>query len=330
MKHNKLKFILILGLFFISFIAKSSTILNVSYDPTRQLYQEINPIFAQAWREKTGQIVNIEQSHGGSGKQTRAVIDGLDADVVSLALSYDIDAIANAGLVDKNWQKQFPNRSTPYTSTIVFLVRKGNPKNIKDWADLVRPGVEIITPNPKTSGAARWTYLAAWGFALTKSGNENEARSFVKSLYRNTKIMPSAAREATTIFAVKGLGDVLVSWENEAFLVSDRFKGQFEIVIPSKSILVEPSVAIVDKVVDRKKTREQALAYLNFLYTKPAQEIIAKNYYRPTDKDILKKYQAQFKQLALFTVDEMFGGWQKAHNVHFKEKGVFDQLIESK
>ncbi len=311
-------------------IAKSATILNISYDPTRQLYEEINPMFAQYWKEKSEQLVSIDQSHGGSGKQARAVIDGLEGDVVSLALSYDIDAIANTGLINKNWQKQFQNRSSPYTSTIVFLVKKGNPKKIKDWGDLVQPGVEIITPNPKTSGAARWSYLAAWGFALNKSGKDDQARAFVKSIYRNTKIMPSAAREATTVFAVRGLGDVLVSWENEAYLVSDQFKNKFEIVVPSMSILAEPSVAIIDKVVDRKKTRELAQAYINFLYTKKAQEIIAKNHYRPTDKDILKKYQTQFKPVKLFTVDEVFGGWQKAHNTHFKEGGVFDQLIESK
>ena len=307
------------------------TLLNVSYDPTRELYQDINPAFARYWKAKTGQTVTIEQCHGGSGKQARSVIDGLQADVVTLALAYDIDAIAqNAGLLPANWQKRLPDNSTPYTSTIVFLVRKGNPKHIKDWRDLIKPGVSVITPNPKTSGGARWNYLAAWAYALKQpGGSESTARDFVKRLYKNVPVLDSGARGATITFGERGMGDVLIAWENEAFLsVKELGADKVEIVAPSLSILAEPPVSIVDKVVDKKGTRAVAQAYLEYLYTPEAQEIEAKNYYRPRLDAVAKKYASVFPKIKLVTIDEVFGGWQNAQKTHFADGGVFDQIYE--
>jgi sulfate/thiosulfate-binding protein len=304
------------------------TILNVSYDPTRELYREFNAAFAQHWKARTGQGVVVNQSHGGSGKQARAVIDGLDADVVTLALAYDIDAIEQSGLVAPGWQKRLPHNSAPYTSTIVFLVRKGNPKGIKDWADLVKPGVSVITPNPKTSGGARWNYLAAWGWALRQpGGSEARARDFVTRLYRNVPVLDSGARGATTTFVQRGLGDVLLAWENEAYLAMDELgKGTLEIVAPPSSILAEPPVAVVDKVVDKKGTRAVAEAYLQFLYTPAGQEIAARRHYRPRLEAVTAKHAAAFAKVALFTIDEVFGGWPKAQKAHFADGGVFDQI----
>ncbi|HMU97124.1 MAG TPA: sulfate ABC transporter substrate-binding protein [Elusimicrobiota bacterium] len=311
--------------------AKETKLLNVSYDPTRELYQDVNKAFADFWKNQTGEIVTVEQSHGGSGKQARAVIDGLDADVVTLALAYDIDAVAEkSGLLPKNWQSRLPHNSAPYTSTIVFLVRKGNPKNIKDWEDLVRPRVSVVTPNPKTSGGARWNYLAAWGYALKKFANdEPKAKDFVTRLFKNVPVLDSGARGATVTFVERGIGDVLVAWENEAFLaVNEGGKGRFEIVVPSVSILAEPPVALVDKVVDRHGTRKTAEAYLKFLYTDEAQEIVARNYYRPRSAAVAAKHAGDFPTLRLFTIDELFGGWQKAQKVHFADGGVFDQIYQ--
>jgi sulfate transport system substrate-binding protein len=311
--------------------AAGVTLLNVSYDPTRELYQEINTAFAVQWKAKTGQDVTISQSHGGSGKQARAVIDGLPADVVTLALAYDIDAIAeNARLLPKAWQARLPQNSTPYTSTIVLLVRKGNPKQIKDWNDLVRPGVSVITPNPKTSGGARWNHLAAWGYALRQSkGDEAKARAFVAALYRNVPVLDSGARGSTTTFVQRGIGDVLIAWENEALLAVEKLgKGQFEVVIPSVSILAEPPVALVDKVADRRGTRKVAEAYLQFLYTPDAQEIAAKHYYRPRLDAVRAKYASRFPAVTTFTIDEVFGGWAKAQKIHFADGGVFDQIYQ--
>ena len=308
---------------------KEITLLNVSYDPTRELYQEVNQAFAKQWKEKTGQMVVIHQSHGGSGKQARAMIDGLDADVATLALAYDIDALfQKGGLISKNWQSKLPNNSAPYTSTIVFLVRKGNPKGIKDWEDLARPGISVITPNPKTSGGARWNYLAAWGYALKKwNGDETKAREWIAKIYKNVPVLDTGARGAATTFVERGIGDVLVGWENEAFLaVNELGKDQLEIVIPSVSILAEPPVTVVDQVAKRHGTTEVAKAYLEFLYTEEGQEIIAKNYYRPRSEAVLKKYADRFLQIPLFTIDELFGGWQKAQAVHFAEGGIFDQI----
>jgi sulfate transport system substrate-binding protein len=306
------------------------TLLNVSYDPTRELYQDLNAAFARAWRAKTGQDVTINQSHGGSGKQARAVIDGLEADVVTLALAYDVDAIArNGGAVKPGWQARLPHNSAPYTSTIVFLVRKGNPKGIKDWSDLVRAGVSVITPNPKTSGGARWNYLAAWGYALQKAGgDESKARDFVARLFRNVPVLDSGARGATTTFTQRGIGDVFLSWENEALLAREKLgRDKFDIVLPSVSILAEPSVAVVDKVVDKRKTRALAQAYLEFLYTPEGQEICAKHFYRPRDAATAAKYTQQFPDLRLFTIDDaMFGGWTEAQKKHFADGGVFDQI----
>lgn len=307
------------------------TLLNVSYDPTRELYQDINAAFANYWKAKTGQTVAIEQSHSGSSKQARAVIDGLQADVVTLALAYDIDAIAqNAGLLPADWQKRLPQNSTPYTSTVVFLVRKGNPKHIKDWDDLVKPGISVITPNPKTSGGARWNYLAAWGYALKQpGGNEATARDFVTRLYKNVPVLDSGARGATTTFGQRGIGDVLIAWENEAFLsIKELGADKVEMVVPSVSILAEPPVSIVDKVVDKKGTRAVAQAYLEYLYTPEAQEIVAKNYYRPRLEAVSKKYAATFPKIKLFTIDEVFGGWQKAQKTYFADGGVFDQIYQ--
>jgi sulfate/thiosulfate transport system substrate-binding protein len=306
-------------------------LLNVSYDPTRELYQDFNAAFAKYWQAKSGQTVTIEQSHGGSGKQGRAVIDGLQADIVTLALAYDIDAISqNAKLIPADWQKRLPDNSTPYTSTIVFLVRKGNPKHIKDWDDLVKPGISVITPNPKTSGGARWNYLAAWGYALKKSGgNEAAAKDFVSRLYKNVPVLDSGARGATTTFVQREIGDVLLAWENEAFLsIKELGPDKVEIVVPSLSILAEPPVALVDKVVDKRGTRKVAEAYLNYLYTPEGQEIVARNYYRPRLESVAKKYSTTFPKLNLITIDDTFGGWQKAQKTHFADGGVFDQIYQ--
>jgi sulfate transport system substrate-binding protein len=327
--------------------ADSVELLNVSYDPTRELYKELNAAFTAAWREKTGQTVTISQSHGGSGKQARAVIDGLEADVVTLALAYDVDAIAEkSGLVAADWQTRLPHNSAPYTSTIVFLVRKGNPKAIKDWDDLVKPGVAVITPNPKTSGGARWNYLAAWGFALKQelgdlakvkdpaaaqqaAAAQGKAQQFVTALYKNVPVLDSGARGATTTFVQRGMGDVLLAWENEAYLaVNELGPNELEIVVPSVSILAEPSVAVVDKVADRHGTRAVAEAYLRFLYTTEGQEIAAKNYYRPRSDEVARKYEGKFGKLELFTINDVFGGWKKAHETHFADKGVFDQIYQ--
>jgi sulfate transport system substrate-binding protein len=307
------------------------TLLNVSYDPTRELYQEVNKAFAAQWKTKTGQSLTINQSHGGSGKQARAVIDGLQADVVTLGLAYDIDEIADrAGLLPKSWQSRLPENSSPYRSTIVLLVRKGNPKNIKNWDDIVRPGVSVITPNPKTSGGARWNYLAAWGYALRKNGgSEKAAREFVTRLYKNVPVLDSGARGATDTFVQRGIGDVLIAWENEALLaVKDLGGDKFEIVAPSQSILAEPPVAVVDKVVDKRGTRQVAQAYLEFLYSEQGQTIAAQHYYRPRLKAVAAKYAGQFPKINLFTIDQVFGGWQKAQRTHFADGGVFDQIYQ--
>jgi sulfate transport system substrate-binding protein len=303
-------------------------LLNVSYDPTRELYQDFNGAFAKVWKGKSGQSVTVQQSHGGSGKQARSVIDGLEADVVTLALAYDVDAVAKSGLIDKNWQTRLPNNSTPYTSTIVFLVRKGNPKKIKDWDDLVRPGVAVITPNPKTSGGARWNYLAAWGWALKKTGSEAKAKEFVSRLYKNVPILDTGARGSTVTFVERGIGDVLVAWENEALLAVRELggKGAFVVVAPSSSILAEPPVAVVDKVAAKHKTAAVAKAYLEYLYSPEGQEIAAKHYYRPRLEAVAKKYANQFPQLTLFTIDQVFGGWTRAQKTHFDDGGVFDQI----
>ncbi|OQW92385.1 MAG: ABC transporter permease [Beggiatoa sp. IS2] len=302
------------------------TLLNVSYDPTRELYQEFNEAFIKHWQETTGEALKIQQSHGGSGKQARAVIDGLAGDVVTLALAYDIDAIAKKGLLPENWQESLPQNSTPYTSTIVFLVRKGNPKGIKDWDDLIKPGVSVITPNPKTSGGARWNYLAAWGYAL-QQGDEKHAKEFVTQLFKNVPILDSGARGATTTFIQRGIGDVFISWENEAFLaVNEIGKGQFEIVIPSISILAEPPVAVVTKNAVKHGTEKVAKAYLEYLYSEVGQTIAAKHYYRPRYESVALKYADKFPQLKLLTIDKSFGGWKVAQKVHFDDGGFFDQI----
>ncbi len=304
------------------------SLLNVSYDPTRELYQEFNERFAAHWLEKTGQKVTIRQSHGGSGKQARSVIDGLEADVVTLALAYDIDALhEHGGLVPQDWQKRLPDNSAPYTSTIVFLVRKGNPKAIKDWDDLVKPGVAVITPNPKTSGGARWNYLAAWGYARKKYGGEEAAKDFVARLFRNVPVLDSGARGATTTFVQRGIGDVLLAWENEALLAMNELgKDKVEIVYPSISILAEPPVTVVDKTVDKRGTRAVATAYLEYLYSPEGQEIAAKHFYRPRLKAVAEKHAARFPEIRLLTIDEAFGGWAKAQKEHFADGGVFDQI----
>lgn len=306
------------------------TLLNVSYDPTRELYQELNAAFAKAWKAKSGQTVTINQSHGGSGKQARAVIDGLEADVVTLALGYDIDAIQKAGLIAPNWQKRLPNNSSPYTSTIVFLVRKGNPKRIRDWDDLVKPGISVITPNPKTSGGARWNHLAAWGYVLKhQNGDEPKARDFVARLFKNVPVLDSGARGSTTTFVERGIGDVLIAWENEAILAAKELaRGDFEIVVPTISILAEPPVSVVDKVVDKRKTRSVAQAYLEFLYSEEGQRIAAKHYYRPRTPAVAAEFSQQFQQVQMFTIDELFGGWQKAQAAHFNDGGIFDQIYQ--
>lgn len=308
--------------------AKDVELLNVSYDPTRELYVEYNRAFAKHWKEKTGDDVKIKQSHGGSGKQARSVIDGLQADVVTLALANDVAALHNkAKLIPADWQKRLSHNSAPYTSTIVFLVRGGNPKNIKDWDDLARPGVSVITPNPKTSGGAQWNYLAAWEFARQKYGSDAKAKEFVTKLYKNVPVLDSGARGSTTTFVQRGVGDVFISWENEAFLAQREFgKDKFDIVVPSLSILAEPTVSVVDKVVDKKGTREVATAYLEYLYSDEGQDIAGKNYYRPTNPQFVKKYEAQFPKLNLFTIDEKFGGWTKAAKDHFSDGGTFDQI----
>ena len=306
-----------------------TTLLNVSYDPTREFYKAIDEAFAAQWKAQTGEDVTIEQSHGGSGKQARAVIDGLEADVVTLALAYDIDAIAqNSDLLDKNWQSRLPNNSSPYTSTIVFLVRKGNPKQIKDWPDLLKGDVQIITPNPKTSGGARWNYLAAWAYALKQpGGDEAKAQQFVADLYRRVPVLDTGARGSTTTFVQRGIGDVLLAWENEAFLAMQQLgKDLVEIVVPSMSILAQPPVAIVDKNVDAKGTRKIAEAYLKFLYSPEGQEIAAKNFYRPTDATVAAKYKSQYPDLPMVTIDDTFGGWQEAQKKHFADGGIFDQI----
>ena len=304
-------------------------LLNVSYDPTRELYEEFNAAFAKHWKAEKGQDVTVRQSHGGSGKQARSVIDGLEADVVTLALAYDVDALAEqAKLIPADWQARLPNNSAPYTSTIVFVVRKGNPRGIKDWSDLVKPGVNVITPNPKTSGGARWTYLAAWGYALKQpGGSEATARDFVKKLYGNVKVLDSGARGSTTTFVQNGIGDVLLSWENEAALIlKESGADKYEVVAPSLSILAEPPVTVVDKNAAKHKTREVATAYLQYLYSPEGQELAAKHHYRPRAEDVQKKHAAEFPALTLFTVSDLFGGWQAAQKTHFADGGTFDQL----
>jgi len=309
--------------------AAAQTLLNVSYDPTRELYQDFNAAFIKYWKAKSGQTVTIKQSHGGSGGQARAVIDGLEADVVTLALAYDIDAVAQSGLTAAGWQKRLPQNSSPYTSTVVFLVRKGNPKAIKDWGDLLKPGVQIITANPKTSGGARWNYLAAWGYALRQPGGTDEkARQFVSGLYKKVPVLDSGARGSTITFVQRQIGDVLLAWENEAYLALEESPGQLEIVVPSVSILAEPPVAVVDKVVDRRGTRALAEAYLQYLYSPEAQEIAAKRHYRPRDPNVAARFAGNFAKVKLFSIDEVFGGWQKAQKTHFADGGVFDQIYK--
>ncbi len=312
--------------------AGEASLLNVSYDPTRELYQDFNEAFQAHWKAQSGEALKIKQSHGGSGKQARAVIDGLQADVVTLALAYDIDEVAQRGLIGKDWQKRLPHNSAPYTSTIVFLVRKGNPKGIKDRGDLARQGISVITPNPKTSGGARWNHLAAWGYALKQpGGNEKSAQEFLAKVYKNVPVLDSGARGSTTTFIERGIGDVLLTWENEALLaIKELGPDKVEIVVPSVSVLAEPPVVVVDKVVDRRGTRKQAEAYLQYLYTEEGQEIAAQHYYRPTNEKIAKKYASQFPKVKLLTVDDIAGGWTKAQRAHFADGGVFDQIYQSK
>ncbi|EKN3403827.1 sulfate ABC transporter substrate-binding protein [Yersinia enterocolitica] len=309
-------------------MAKDIQLLNASYDPTREFYQEYNQAFSKHWQEQTGDKVTVRQSHGGSGKQATSVINGIEADVVTLALAYDVDAIAERGRIDKDWIKRLPDNSAPYTSTIVFLVRKGNPKQIHDWSDLVKPGTSVITPNPKTSGGARWNYLAAWAYALEHNNNDQaKAQEFVKQLYKNVEVLDSGARGATNTFVERGIGDVLIAWENEALLaVNEVGKDQFDIITPSISILAEPTVSVVDKVVDKRGTREVADAYLKYLYSPEGQTIAAKNYYRPRDPAVAAKFAKEFPQLKLITIDDVFGGWTKAQQVHFATGGVFDEI----
>jgi sulfate transport system substrate-binding protein len=305
-----------------------TALLNVSYDPTRELYRDYNSAFQKYWKEKSGQSVTVRQSHGGSGAQARAVIDGLEADVVTLALAYDVDAIAGKGFIVKDWQAKLPQNAAPYTSTIVFLVRKGNPKAIKDWNDLIKDGVQVITPNPKTSGGARWNYLAAWEYAKRANGGSDEkAQEFVKTLLQHVPVLDTGARGSTVTFTERGIGDVLLAWENEAYLaVNELGADKYEIVTPSLSILAEPTVAVVDKVVDKKGTREVATAYLNYLYSVQGQEIAAKNYYRPRDEAVAEKYKDKFAKVELFTIDQEFGGWEKAQKTHFSDGGTFDKI----
>ena len=310
--------------------AQAVSLLNVSYDPTRELYQDFNKAFAAVWKGKSGQDVTVRQSHGGSGRQARSVIDGLEADVVTLALAYDIDELHDKGkLIPADWQRRLPNNSSPYTSTIVFLVRKGNPKGIRDWDDLVKPGIGVVTPNPKTSGGARWNYLAAWGYALRRFGNDaGRAQAFVADLFRNVPVLDSGARGSLTTFAERGVGDVFISWENEAFLaVKELGPTRFDLVVPSVSILAEPPVTVVDRNVDRRGTRAVANAYLEYLYTPEGQEIAAQNYYRPRNPQVAAKHAGQFSKVNLFTIDEVFGGWRKAQPEHFADGGVFDRIF---
>ena len=311
--------------------AADITLLNVSYDPTRELYQDYNKAFATYWKAKTGDNVSVKASHGGSGKQARAIIDGLDADVATLALSYDVDQLFEKGkLIPKDWQKRLAHNSAPYTSTIVFLVRKGNPKKIKDWSDVTKAGVSVITPNPKTSGGARWNYLAAWAYALKNNNNDEvKAKEFVAKLFKNVPVLDTGARGATTTFVERGIGDVLLTWENEAFLAQKELgPDKFEIVVPSLSILAEPTVTVVDKVVDKRKTRAVATAYLQYLYSEEGQEIAAQNYYRPTLESVAKKYEKSFPKVNLVKIDEVFGGWQKAQKTHFADGGTFDEIYQ--
>lgn len=331
MRQSKLKIGLLAALVSLSSVTfAAKDFLNVSYDPTRELYENFNKEFGAYWKSKTGQDINFKQSHGGSGKQARAVIDGLSADVVTLALAADIDEIAARGLLSKDWQKKFPQNSTPYTSTIVFLVRKGNPKAIKDWGDLVKPGVEIITPNPKTSGGARWNYLAAWAWAKHQAGGTDaKAQEFVRKIYKQTKVLDSGARGATTTFAERGIGDVLLAWENEAHLAVREQPGKFEIITPSLSILAEPPVAIVEKNVKKDGNENLAKAYLNYLYSPAGQTVAAKNFYRPRNATVLAKYKTVFKPLKLVTIDKEFGGWTKVQKTHFDNGGVFDQIVKA-
>jgi sulfate/thiosulfate-binding protein len=328
---KRIQFIAIFVLLSIAIVSQAADInlLNVSYDPTRELYQYFNQKFAEYWKGKTGKTVEVNQSHGGSGKQARSVIDGLEADVVTLALAYDIDEIANrGGSLAKDWQKRFPNNSSPYTSTIVFLVHKGNPKQVKDWNDLVRPGISVITPNPKTSGGARWNYLAAWGYGLRKQGgNDQSAKTFVTQLYKNVPVLDSGARGSTTTFVERGIGDVLLAWENEALLaVKQLGPDKFQIVNPSVSILAEPPVSVVYKIAEKHKTTEVAKAYLEYLYSNIGQNIAAKHFYRPGKREIMAKYSAQFPNIKLFTITEVFGSWRNAQEKHFSDGGVFDQI----
>ena len=317
-------------LFASSAFAADVTLLNVSYDPTRELYADFNKAFVSAYQKETGKSVEIKQSHGGSGSQARAVIDGLQADVVTLALAYDIDAVAAKGLIPADWQKRLPLNASPYTSTIVFLVRKGNPKGIKDWDDLIKSGVSVITPNPKTSGGARWNYLAAWGYALKKSGSADKAKQFVGDLYKNVPVLDTGARGSTVTFVERGVGDVLLAWENEAFLAQREFgKDKFEIVSPPLSILAEPPLSVVDAVADKKGTRAVAEAYLKYWYSREGQEIAARNSYRPRDSEIAKEYEKSFAKIELFTIDDVFGGWAKAQKEHFAEGGIFDQIYKN-
>jgi sulfate/thiosulfate transport system substrate-binding protein len=311
--------------------AKEIILLNVSYDPTRELYVDYNAAFSKYWQAKTGYTVKVNQSHGGSGKQARAIIDGLDADVATLALAYDVDQLYEKGkLIPKDWQKRLPHNSSPYTSTIVFLVRKGNPKNIKDWNDLIKSDVSVITPNPKTGGGARWNYLAAWAYALKQNNNdESKAKEFVGKLYKNVPVLDSGARGSTTTFVERGIGDVLLTWENEAFLAQKELgAGKVDIVVPSLSILAEPTITVVDKYADKHGNRKVAEAYLNYLYTEQGQEIAAKNFYRPTLETVAKKYAGQFPKVNLITIDDVFGGWTKAQKTHFSDGGIFDQIYQ--
>lgn len=330
---KSLLYISLLAILALAPIAQAAdvTLLNVSYDPTRELYQDYNTAFSKYWKAKTGDNVTVKASHGGSGKQARAIIDGLDADVATLALAYDVDQLSEKGrLIPKDWQKRLPHNSAPYTSTIVFLVRKGNPKHIKDWNDVVKPGVSVITPNPKTSGGARWNYLAAWAYALKNNNNdEAKAKEFVGKLFKNVPVLDTGARGATTTFVERGIGDVLLAWENEAFLAQKELgPDKFEIVVPSLSILAEPTVTVVDKVVDKRKTRAVATAYLEYLYSEEGQEIAAQNYYRPTLDSVAKKYESKFPKVNLVKIDDVFGGWQKAQKTHFSDGGTFDEIYQ--
>jgi sulfate/thiosulfate-binding protein len=323
MKRLFLLFLLSVG----SVVAKEIILLNVSYDPTREFYVEYNDAFAKYWKERTGDAVTINQSHGGSSKQARSVIDGLEADVVTLALAADVDALhENGSLVPADWQVRLPENSAPYQSTLAFLVRKGNPKGIKDWPDLIKPGVEVITPNPKTSGVARWNYLAAWGYALEKYGSQEKAKEFITELFKHVPVLDSGARGATTTFVERGLGDVLINWENELLLVKKLRGDEFEVVVPSVSILAEPTVSVVDKIVDKRGTREVATEYLKFLYSDTGQEIAAKHFFRPSNKDVLAKYSSQYPKLQLFTIADLFEGWTKATKEHFVDGAAFDQI----